>query len=138
MSVDERSHASAPSVLLATAESVAESLKTYGPWVTYARLVALEDAHPGDPHIRGYAEIIRGVVVRDFLAEGRGLEGTPKLSAEFLSDYGRFDLSAKEGYLVSLIDGRLSVQRLVSVSPIDAFTTIFYLAKLRQQKVITL
>lgn len=138
MTAEQHSHAAVPGVLAASADSVTESLHTLGPWITYARLQALEDLHPGDPKIHGYTEIIRSVIVRDFLSGGKGLESTPKLSAEFLTDYGRFDLSAKEGYLVSLIDGRLTVQRIISVVPLDPFSTIFYLAKLRHQKVITI
>lgn len=138
MRLDGTASAASDSELDATPESVGESLRSVGVWKTYDRLQALEDSRPADLTIYGLTEIVRNVIVRDFLSEGKGLDSTPKLTAEFLTDYGRFDLSAKEGYLVSLIDGRLTLQRLVSVSPLDAFTTVFYLAKLRYQKVIHL
>jgi hypothetical protein len=60
----------------------------------------------------------------------------PKLSAEFLSNFDRFNLNAQEGYLVSLIDGRLDVQKLMILSPFDQFTTIFTLAKLQNERAI--
>lgn len=136
--LDNTSTGSVPAAIVPTSESVGESLHRTGPWITYARLLAIEESAPCDLKIRGFIELVRSIVVRDFLAEGKGLDAAPKLSAEFLTDYGRFNLSAKEGYLVSLIDGRLTVQRLISVCPFDAFTTIFYLVKLKYQKAITI
>ena len=71
-----------------------------------------------------------------FLGHPRGMQAVPKLSADFLTNFDRFNLNAQEGYLVSLIDGRLSVQKLIILSPFDPFTTIFILAKLQQEKAI--
>ena len=61
----------------------------------------------------------------------------PKLSAEFLTNFDRFNLTAQEGYLVSLIDGRLDLQKLLILSPFDPFTTMFILAKLQHERAIT-
>ena len=59
------------------------------------------------------------------------------LTAEFLSNFDRFNLNAQEGYLVSLIDGRMDVQKLMILSSFDQFTTIFILAKLEHERAIT-
>ncbi|HEX6642490.1 MAG TPA: hypothetical protein VF215_15335 [Thermoanaerobaculia bacterium] len=116
---------------------VADSLKQNGVWHTYGKLLEASRAYPGDLSLRGYVEILRNTIVRDFLAHPKGMQAVPKLTAEFLSNFDRFNLNAQEGYLVSLIDGRMDVQKLMILSPFDQFTTIFILAKLQHEKAIT-
>ncbi|HYC61757.1 MAG TPA: hypothetical protein VEK79_19550 [Thermoanaerobaculia bacterium] len=116
---------------------VSESLKQHGVWHTYSKLLEASRAYPGDLSLRGYVEIVRNNIVRDFLAHPKGMQAVPKLTAEFLSNFDRFNLNAQEGYLVSLIDGRMDVQKLLILSPFDQFTTIFILAKLQQERAIT-
>ena len=116
---------------------VAESLKQNGVWHTYGKLVEASKAYPADLSLRGYVEIVRNTIVRDFLNNPRGMQVVPKLTADFLSNFDRFDLNAQEGYLVSLIDGRMDVQKLMILSPFDQFTTIFILAKLQNERAIT-
>jgi hypothetical protein len=116
---------------------VGDSLKHHGLWHTYSKLHEARRAYPDDLSLRGYVEIIRNTIVRDFLAHPKGMQAVPKLSAEFMSNFDRFNLNAQEGYLVSLIDGRLDVQKLLILSPFDPFTTIFILAKLQAEKAIT-
>jgi hypothetical protein len=77
------------------------------------------------------------MIVRDFLAHPKGMQAVPKLTADFLTNFDRFNLNAQEGYLVSLIDGRFDIQKLVILSPFDPFTTLFILAKLQQERAIT-
>lgn len=117
---------------------VGASIKHSGVWATYFNLVETRKTHPDDLSLRGYVEFIRNVIIRDLLARGRGFEAVPQLSAEFLEDYSRFALSAQEGYLISLIDGHLSLQKLLKVTPFDAVTTIFTVAKLEHVKAITI
>lgn len=116
---------------------VADSLKQNGDWHTYGKLLEASRAYPSDLSLRGYVEIVRNTIVRDFLAHQRGTQAVPKLTAEFLSNFDRFNLTAQEGYLVSLIDGRMDVQKLMILSPFDQFTTIFILAKLQHERAIT-
>ena len=116
---------------------VAESLKQNGVWHTYEKLLEASRAYPTDLSLRGYVEIVRNTIVRDFLAHPRGMQAVPKLTAEFLSHFDRFNLTAQEGYLVSLIDGRMDVQKLMILSQFDHFTTIFILAKLQHERAIT-
>jgi len=119
------------------ARLVADSLKQYGVWHTYLKLQEARGAYPNDLSLRGYTEIIRNNIVRDFLAHPKGLAAVPKLSGEFLTNFDRFNLTAQEGYLVSLIDGRLDLQKLLVLSPFDQFTTLFNLAKLQHERAIT-
>ena len=116
---------------------VGDSLKQYGPWHTYAKLMEARTAYATDLGLRGYVEVVRNMIVREFLEIPKGMQAVPKLSAEFLTNFDRFNLSAQEGYLVSLIDGRLDVQKLLILSPFDPFTTLFNLAKLAHERAIT-
>ena len=119
------------------ARLVGDSVKQHGLWHTYTKLLEARRVYVDDLSLRGYVEIIRNTLVRDFLAHPRGLQAVPKLSADFLTNFDRFDLNAQEGYLVSLIDGRMDVQKLMILSPFDPFNTIFILAKLQHEKAIT-
>jgi len=116
---------------------VADSLKQHGSWHTYLKLVEARNAYPDDLALRGYVEIVRNVIVRELLANPKGLQAVPRLSAEFLTNFDRFNLNAQEGYLVSLIDGRLDLQKLLILSPFDPFNTLFHLAKLQQEHAIS-
>ena len=116
---------------------VGDSLRQNGVWHTYAKLMEARNRYPDDLGLRGYTEIVRNTIVRDFLAHPRGMQAVPKLTAEFLTNFDRFNLSAQEGYLVSLIDGRLDLQKLLILSPFDPFTTLFNLAKLQNERAIT-
>lgn len=116
---------------------VGDSLQQNGAWHTYDKLLEARTVYPNDLSLRGYTELLRNMIVRDFLAHPRGMQVAPKLSAEFMTNFDRFNLSAQEGYLVSLIDGRLDIQKLMILSPFDPFNTLFILAKLQHENAIT-
>ncbi len=116
---------------------VADSLTQHGAWHTYIKLNEARGAYPDDLSLRGYTEIMRNTIVRDLLAHPKAMQAVPRLTAEFLSNFDRFNLTAQEGYLMSLIDSRLDLQKLVILSPFDQFTTLFYLAKLQHERAIT-
>src|SRR2546430_2361038 len=116
---------------------VADSIKQHGIWHTYHKLMEARTSYPNDLSLRGYAEILRNNIVRDFVAHPKGLQAVPKLSAEFLTNFERFNLNAQEGYLVSLIDGRMALQKLLILSPFDPFLTLFTLAKLQNERAIS-
>ena len=120
------------------ARLVGDSLKQNGPWHTYAKLMEARNAYPNDLSLRGYVEIVRNMIVRQFLEMPKGMQSVPKLSAEFLTNFDRFNLSAQEGFLVSLIDGRMDISKLMILSPFDPFTTLFNLAKLQSEHAITI
>lgn len=116
---------------------VGDSLKQHGVWHTLAKLLEARETYPGDLSLRGYVELVRNIIVRDLLNHPKGLQAVPKLTAEFLTQFDRFNLNAQEGYLVSLIDGRLDLQKLMILSPFDPFSTLFIVAKLQHQRAIT-
>jgi hypothetical protein len=120
------------------ARLVGDSLKQNGVWHTYSKLVEARNTYPNDLALRGYVEIVRNMIVREFLGLPKGLQSVAKLSAEFLTNFDRFNLSAQEGFLVSLIDGRMDISKLMILSPFDPFTTLFNLAKLQNERAITI
>ena len=117
---------------------VADSIKQYGMWHTYYKLIEARAKYPNDLSLRGYTEIVRNNIVREFVSHPKGMQAVPKLSAEFLTNFDRFNLNAQEGYLVSLIDGRFDLQKLLILSPFDPFTTLFTLAKLQNERAISM
>jgi hypothetical protein len=117
---------------------VSHSLKQNGTWPTWEKLQEARRAYPDDLLLRGYAEIVRTSIVRDLLSTPKGLLAAPKLTPEFLADFDKFNLTAQEGYLISLIDGRITVAMLLKLSPFDNFSTLFNLAKLQNHRAITI
>src|ERR1700730_11490739 len=117
---------------------VADSVKQYGIWHTYMKLMEARGAYPDDLSLRGDTEIVRNNIVRDLLSNATGMQATPKLSADFLTNCDRFNLTAQECYLISLIDGRMDLQKLLVLSPFDPFTTLFNLAKLQHELAINI
>ena len=63
------------------ARLVGDSLKQNGPWHTYAKLMEARNAYPNDLSLRGYVEIIRNMIVREFLGHPKGMQAVPKLTA---------------------------------------------------------
>lgn len=116
---------------------VGDSIRQHGIWHTYNKILQARQVYPDDLSLRGYVEIVRNTIVREFLEHPRGMQAVPRLTAEFTSNFDRFNLTAQEGYLVSLIDGRLDVQKLTILSPFDPFNTLFILAKLEHEQAIT-
>jgi hypothetical protein len=130
-----------PAVAMSEGETlqstISNALQQRGAWSAYDMLSEMRRLRADDLQVRGLCEIIRSVIVRDFVSRPKGLQAVPKLTAEFLNNFDRFNLSAQEGYLVSLIDGRLDLQKLLVLSPFDQFTALFNLASLERQKAIT-
>ena len=102
-----------------------------------SKLLDARAQYPNDLSLRGYTEILRNSIVKDFVTHPKGMQAVPRLSAEFLTNFDRFNLNAQEGYLVSLIDGRFDLQKLLILSPFDPFTTLFSLAKLQNERAIS-
>ncbi len=109
---------------------VAAGVKHSGVWATWLHLVKSRDAHSDDLSLRGYCEILRNQIVRELVVRTGSGVAVPTLSKAFTEDYSRFSLNAQEGYLVSLIDGQMSVEQLLKVTPFDPFSTLFTVAKL--------
>ena len=117
---------------------VGEFMRAKDPWQTLARIDSLPDRERRTLAVRGLREIVRNVIVRDLLAGEERMSAVPRLTPDFVEDFERFDLTVRDGYLVSLIDGRSSIQSILKLSPVDPFTTLFAIARLHHKKVVTL
>ena len=115
---------------------VAASLKHSGLWPTFLNLLQTRRTHPGDLALRGYTELVRNLIVGELLSAGKGLAAIPKLTSQFTENYAGFKLTEQEGYLISLVEGSLSIEKLLRLSPTDHFTTLFNLARLAHLKAI--
>ena len=112
-------------------ETVGEKLKSDGAWKTLSWLQTMRQEHPTDLALRGYVEILRASIVRDLLALTSGFKSMPRMSPDFLTEFDKFNLTAQEGYLISLIDGNTNLEKLLKLSPFDPFTTFFSLARMQ-------
>lgn len=117
--------------------TIQQSIESGGLWQAYDELMT-QAARENSPVLLGYIEIVRTTIVRRFLEQSDEMKAVPRISPQFLSDFDRFNLNVQEGFLMSLIDGRSSLQALLKLSPFDPFTTLFNLAKLQRQHAITL
>ena len=86
----------------------------------------------------GYHRVLDARIVADFLAESGVTNRMPQITDRFLNDFASFALSGSEGYLASLIDGSLSLEKVLLISTLGRFTTLLALARLREKGVLTL
>jgi hypothetical protein len=115
---------------------VAARIKAEGNWATLEWIQAERKLRGSDPVLRGYVEILRVTIVKDFLALSKGTTAVPRLTPDFLNDFARFNLTAQEGYLISQIDGRTAIEKLLKLSPFDPFSTLFSLARMENVRAI--
>lgn len=116
--------------------AVAQRIKAEGNWAALSWISEQRRQTGSDPVLRGYVEILRVTIVKDFLSLPQGMKAVPRLTPDFLNDFARFNLSAQEGYLISQIDGRTNLEKLLKVSPFDPFTTLFSLARMENVRAI--
>lgn len=121
---------------LALPTAVAEHIKREGYWAALTWLKAQRKNRDADPVLRGYVEILRVSLVKDFLSLSKGMKSVPRLTPDFLNDFNKFDLTAQEGYLISQIDGRTNLEKLLKLSPFDPFTTLFSFARMEHLRAI--
>ena len=121
---------------LALPAAVAEHIKREGYWAALTWLKEERKNREADPVLRGYVEILRVSLVKDFLSLSNGMKSVPRLTSDFLNDFNKFDLTAQEGYLISQIDGRTNLEKLLKLSPFDPFTTLFSFARMEHLRAI--
>lgn len=117
-------------------KAVAARVKAEGNWAALTWLQQERTRNSGDLSLRGYIEILRASIVKDFLGAAAGMKSVPKLTPDFLNDFDKFNLTAQEGFLISQIDGRTNLEKLLKLSPFDPFTTLFSLARMHHMRAI--
>ncbi len=89
-----------------------------------------------DPLPIGYRRVLEARAVRDMTAPADFLDRAVRETPEFRKNFQAFNLDANEGYLLSLVAGRLSVRKILMISSLGRFPTLLALAKLQQKGVI--
>jgi tetratricopeptide (TPR) repeat protein len=92
-------------------------------------LETMADRDPANLEAQAYLELARGGLLRAYRARvGRG-EATPRVRIT-PAEVMKYNLPAAAGFLLSLIDGRLSVDELLAVSGMDPFEALRALSNL--------
>jgi hypothetical protein len=102
----------------------------------WSALSEVPASSPDDPTPIGYRRILEARAVRDLLDTPDLAERTIRQTEEFRRNFASFDLGANEGYVLSLIAGRLTVKKILMISTLGRFQTLFTLAKLDHKGVI--
>ena len=86
----------------------------------------------------GHRRVLEARIVADLLAEPGVADRVPRITDRFSSDFASFDLSGSDGYLASLIDGYLSLDKILLISTLGRFSTLLAVARLREKDVLVL
>jgi tetratricopeptide (TPR) repeat protein len=90
---------------------------------------------PANLEVQAYLELARGGLLRAYRARvGRG-EAAPRVRIP-PAEVMKYNLPAAAGFLLSLIDGRLSVDELLAVSGMDPFEALRALSNLLDARIV--
>jgi hypothetical protein len=78
---------------------------------------------PGDLDAQAYQELARAALLRVYRARTASGESVPFVRIA-LSEVMKYNLPAPAGFLLSMIDGRMSIDELLSVSGMDPFEAL--------------
>jgi len=85
--------------------------------------------------VQGYLDLVRIRLLSRYRERVGGMEAVPAVQLEG-PELRRFNLPATAGFLLSLIDGRTSVDELVSLSGLDSFDTLRTLSGLLEAGIL--
>jgi hypothetical protein len=92
-------------------------------------LEALAGRQPGDLEVQAFLELARGALLRTYRARVGSGTVAPRVRAS-PAEVMKCNLPAAAGFLLSLIDGCLSIDELLAVSGMDPFETLRTLSNL--------
>lgn len=101
-------------------------------------LESLQEAARLDPErldVQGYLELVRGRLTKQYEQEIGDRGRTVKLCVE-PEQLVRHELGPEEGFLLSQVDGCLTVEELLSLSTVGRFRTLAILARLLRDGII--
>ncbi len=102
-----------------------------------ALLLAACAQAPDDLHAQASFDLLRAQLYARYRARMRDGNARPRLCVEPEQLMG-FDLPPEAGFLLSLLDGRLRVAELITVSGLDPFAVLQLLARLEQDGIVEL
>jgi len=99
-------------------------------------LLELASRHGGDRlDVQGYLDLVRSRLLSRYRERVGGMQAVPVVQLA-APDLRKFNLPAPAGFLLSLVDGRTSVEELVSLSGLDPFETLRTLSGLLEAGIL--
>jgi tetratricopeptide (TPR) repeat protein len=99
------------------------------------RLEKAARLEPDRLDIQGYLELVRGQLLRQY-EKDVGDQGRPLRPGIPAAELKNLRLSPVEGYLLSQIDGHVTIEELLSLSTVDRFQTLELLSRLIRDGII--
>lgn len=90
---------------------------------------------PGNLEAQAFLELARGSLLRVYRARVGSGEGVPRLRIS-TAEVMKYNLPAAAGFLLSAIDGAISVDELIAVSGMDPFDALRALANLLEAGIV--
>jgi tetratricopeptide (TPR) repeat protein len=100
-----------------------------------ARLERAAKLEPDRLDIQGYLELVRSQLLRQY-EKSVGDQGRPVKVGVSPSALKTLSLTPVEGYLLSQIDGHVTIEELLSLSTVDRFQTLEILSRLLREGII--
>jgi len=123
-----------------TAESFLREAKEFAQSGKYeAALELLEkslEADPDNMETHSFYEMVRGKQLKNYIKEAGQPERIPILLKR-TEELMRFNLTKEAGFILSLIDGHVTLDDIVSLSGMDKFSTYSNIVKLKRLGVIS-
>jgi tetratricopeptide (TPR) repeat protein len=94
-----------------------------------ALLETITGREPANLEAQGFLELARAALLRAYRARVGSGEGVPRVRIP-PAEVMKYNLPAAAGFLLSMIDGRISVDELLSVSGMDPFDALRALSNL--------
>jgi hypothetical protein len=90
---------------------------------------------PADLEVQAFLELARAAALRLYRSRVGSGEGVPRLQIP-PAEVMKYNLPAAAGFLLSMIDGRISVDELLAVSGMDPFEALRALSNLLDSGIV--
>lgn len=118
--------------------AVAKALEAFRggkPLEAWRELVAVAEKHPDRLDVRGYIELVRKQLMQQWANE-IGDRGRVLRLAKKTNDLLKLRLRPEEGFLLSQVDGRVTVDELISLSSSDRFAALEIIARFIREGIL--
>jgi predicted lipid-binding transport protein (Tim44 family) len=118
--------------------AVARALEAFRggkPLEAWRDLVAIAEKHPDRLDVRGYIELVRKQLMQQWANE-IGDRGRVLRLVKNTHDLLKLRLRPEEGFLLSQVDGRVTVDELISLSSSDRFSALEMIARFIREGIL--
>ncbi len=112
-----------------------EAFRTGKPLEAWRELKAVADKHPDRLDVRGYIELVRKQLMQQWANEISDRGRVLRL-AKNTNDLLKLRLRPEEGFLLSQVDGRVTVDELISLSGSDRFNALEMIARFLREGIL--